>query len=86
MPRLVYHYDWQEQPVKFDIFTDSDLAGCKTSRRSTSGGVVMHGAHCIKHWATTQSTLSLSSGESELHGIAKGIRNALGFKSMCFDF
>ena len=45
----------------------------------------MHGSHCIKHWATTQSTLSLSSGESELHGITKGVQNALGFKSIAMD-
>ena len=45
----------------------------------------MHGNHCIRHWATTQSTLSLSSGESELHGIAKGIQNGIGFQSMARD-
>ena len=45
----------------------------------------MYGGHCLKHWSTTQSTLSLSSGESELHGIARGIQNAMGFKSMCAD-
>ena len=45
----------------------------------------MHGAHCIRHWATTQTTLSLSSGESELHGIAKGIQNGIGFQSMARD-
>ena len=45
----------------------------------------MYGSHCIKHWATTQTTLSLSSGESELHGIGRGIQNALGFRSMARD-
>ena len=45
----------------------------------------MYGSHCLKHWSTTQSTLSLSSGESELHGIGRGIQNALGFKSMARD-
>ena len=45
----------------------------------------MHGAHCIRHWATKQTTLSLSSGESELHGIAKGIQNGIGFQSTARD-
>ena len=45
----------------------------------------MHGSHCIKHWSTTQTTLSLSSGESELHGIARGIQNGLGFQSLARD-
>ena len=45
----------------------------------------MHGNHGIRYWATTQSTLSLSSGESDLHGIAKGIENGIGFQSMARD-
>ena len=45
----------------------------------------MNGMHCIKHWSSTQTTLSLSSGESELHGIAKGMAHAIGFQSMCND-
>ena len=85
LPRLVYRYEWQKRPTHLDIFTDSDFAGCKVSRRSTSGGVIMHGTHCLKHWASTQSTLSLSTAESELHGISKGIQMGLGFRSMCTD-
>ena len=45
----------------------------------------MYGKHCLKHWSKTQSTLSLSTAESELHGIANGIQVALGMKSMCSD-
>ena len=45
----------------------------------------MLGTHCLKHWSSTQSTLSLSSGESELHGIARGMQQAIGFQSMCND-
>ena len=45
----------------------------------------MHGNHCIKHWSTTQSTIALSSGEAELHGIAKGFSHALGMKSLAAD-
>ena len=45
----------------------------------------MFGSHCISHWATTQTTLSLSSTEAELHGIGKGISHALGLKSLYAD-
>ena len=45
----------------------------------------MCGSHCLTHWSSTQSTLSLSTAESELHGIAKGIQVGVGFKSMCAD-
>ena len=36
-PRAVYMYPWQSEPVQIDTFVDSDWAGCKGSRRSTSG-------------------------------------------------
>lgn len=45
----------------------------------------MLGPHCIRHWSTTQTTISLSSGEAELHGIAKGISHAIGMQSLCKD-
>ena len=38
MPRVVYRYDFQAPTGKIDTFSDSDWAGCKTSKRSTSGG------------------------------------------------
>ena len=50
LPRLVYNYRWQDEPDGVDIYVDTDFAGCKTTRRSTSGGVVLHGTHCIRHW------------------------------------
>ena len=45
----------------------------------------MVGAHCVRHYSTTQSTVSLSSGEAELHGIGKGIQHAMGLRSMYAD-
>ena len=45
----------------------------------------MIGGHLIKHWASTQKTLSLSSGESELSGILKGTSEALGLRSLAED-
>ena len=43
------------------------------------------GAHLLKHWSSTQTTISLSSGEAELHGIAKATTHALGFRNMARD-
>ena len=84
--RLVYQYDWLESvPDCIDIYCDTDFAGCKDTRRSTSGGVAMIGGHCVKHWAKTQTTVSLSSGESELHGICAGTAQGLGLQSIARD-
>ena len=57
---------------------DTDFAGCPTTRKSTSGGIVNIGEHCIKMWSSNQSVIALSSGEAEFYGIVKGASNALG--------
>ena len=46
---------------------------------------MLFGAHCNRHWSTTQSPISLSSGEAELHGISNRMQHALGLKSLCAD-
>ena len=46
---------------------------------------MMLGGHCLRHWSSTQSTLALSSGEAELHGIANGGANGLGIRSVGKD-
>ena len=85
LPRLVYKFDYQELEETADVYTDTDFAGCKETRRSTSGGVIMIGGHTIRHWSRTQSTIALSSGEAELSGIGSGIAEALGFQSLAKD-
>ena len=85
LPRLVYHFKFQQEPQAIEVFVDTDFAGCQSTRRSTSGGVAMVGQCCVKHWSKTQSTISLSSGEAELHGIAMGCSQALGLQSLLND-
>ena len=43
------------------------------------------GTHLLKHWATTQPTIALSSGEAELVGILKAASMGLGFQSLASD-
>ena len=65
-PRLVYNYPWQPESA-LDVFVDTDFAGCQSTRRSTSGGVALRGAHLIKHWSSTQKAVTLSSAEAEFY-------------------
>ena len=46
----------------------------------------MRDAHCLKVSSHMQSTISLSSGESEFHGIVKSAAISLGARSMLADF
>ena len=51
--RVVWKYEWQDEGAKWRVSTDSDWAGCKATRKSCSGGVLMKGTHCIKTWCST---------------------------------
>ena len=60
-------------------------------RKSTSGGIVMMGAHPIKTWSSTQGSVALSSAEAEFYAMVDAVLKAkwmatlaqeMGFKNM----
>ena len=67
------------------MYTDSDWAGDKNTRKSTSGGVAVVGGGTIKSWASTQSTRALSSGEAEYYALIKAAAEGLGMQSIARD-
>ena len=78
---MVHLYRWgqgNDDEDYLEVFVDTDFAGCKETRRSTSGGVCLLNGANVKQWSKTQTTLALSSGEAELHGINAGICQGLG--------
>ena len=74
--RVVYRYGWQETD-RIECYSDTDWSGCGRSRRSTSGGNMMHGLHTIKTWSSTQPSVTLSSGEAEFYGVVRASGAAL---------
>lgn len=48
-----------------DVWSYTNHAGCSETCKSATGGVIMLGSHVINHWPSTQSIISLSSGEAE---------------------
>ena len=46
----------------------------------------MLGPHVVKHASNLQSTIGLSSGESEFYGIVKGASVGLGLQSLLADW
>ena len=84
-PRLVWKYGMQSEQFEVTVRTDADWAGCHRSRKSTSGGTISLGEHCIKVWAKTQAVIAKSSAESELYGVVRGACEALGVKTLCAD-
>ncbi len=85
-PRYQQRFYWQDEVTEVDGFTDSDWAGCKSTARSTSGGAVKLGLHCLKTWSSTQAIVALSSAEAELYALTKGAAQLLGIMTLLSDF
>ena len=88
-PRLVQLFVEQASTANFvrlDVCGDSDHAGSLKTRKCTTGMVLMRDAHCLKVSSHTQSTISLSSGESEHYGIVKCATIGFGVRAMLSDF
>ena len=84
--RVVWLMRWSDEGGDtVDIFCDSDWAGCRATRRSTSGGILVVGGTAIKTWSTTQRTIALSSGEAEYASMVKAGAEGLGIVAVAKD-
>ena len=84
-PRLQQVYPWQDARTILKMFIDADWAGCRETRKSTTGGCATLGRHTLKGWSKTQSLIALSSGESELYAALKASAEALGITALLKD-
>ena len=65
--------------------TDSDCAGCTSTRKSTSGVLRSVLGTTISALSRTQQTLALSSGEAELYALGLGVAESLFIKSLILE-
>lgn len=84
--RVVQYFYPQAEFRTPRVYTDSDHAGCLKTRKSTTGIVLCTGRHCLKHSSNLQSTVSLSSGESEFYAMVKAAAVGLGAQAMFADW
>ena len=63
-------------------YVDSDWAGCRTTRKSTSGTVVQLLKSTVFFGRRKQGTIALSSGEAKLYAKGQGISMALFVKNL----
>ena len=68
------------------VYVDSDWAGDKIARKSTTGAVLKVGGDAVKTYSRNQKTIALSSGEAELYAIVSGIAEAIGIQSFWAEF
>ena len=70
--------DRGEQLVKrLEVYTDSDWASDQTSRKSTSGAVIMAEGMRLHAHSRGQAPVALSSCEAEVMAVSEGIKEAL---------
>ena len=67
------------------MYSDANWAGCKASRKSTSGGTELWGNACLKSYSKTQGTIAQSSAESELIAVVKAACEAIGTVALADD-
>ena len=77
-PTAVMHFCWQEDTCDFELYTDSDWASCRSTRKSTSGGMILRGRHLVCHWSKIQAKVAPSSGEAELYASNTGLSALAG--------
>ena len=83
---MVLKFDNQYRRDVMVGYSDSDWAGCRRTARSTSGGAIMLGGHCLKTWSATQKSVTLSSGEAELVAAVKMSTELLGLCQLAADW
>ena len=76
---------YDPRPEELVCYSDADWASDKTSRRSTSGGVVSLGGGVLNCWAKKQKSVALSSWESELFAAITSGTTSLGIQSESMD-
>ena len=84
-PRVRVWYHYQEEAQAIVTHSDTDWAGCRRTRRSTTGGYTSYGTHLLKAWCRTQATVALSSAEAELYGLVRASAETLGMMSLYQD-
>ena len=77
----MWEFPWQDECLELKSYADSDWGGRRGSRKSTSGGLVMLGKHCIKTWSSTQGAVALSSAEAEFYAMIEAVVRAKGLLS-----
>ena len=73
-PRLTLLYNWQRRQSQIDGYTDSDWAGCASTRKSTG-----------RDYSRQQKTIALSAAEAELYGMTACSWELLGMQACADD-
>ena len=79
---------WYPKSAHFDLvgFSDSDYAGCKVDRKSTSGGCQFLERSLVSWSSKKQNSVALSTAEAEYISARSCCAQLLWMKQTLFDF
>ena len=84
-PVLLYEF-WEDgEDFELKVFSDSDWAGDRDTRRSRSGGVALLAGCTVKSWSNRQATPAMSSAEAEYYALVKASAGALGIQALAAE-
>ena len=66
-------------------FSDADFAGCRDSRKSTSGSVFIFSGGAISWSSKKQPIVVQSTVEAEFVALSFAVREAIWLRQLCFD-
>ena len=71
-PTEVWKFEIQDQPSDYCVYTDSDWASDRETRKSMSSFAEKFGEHLIETSCARQTVVALSSGEAEFYAMTRG--------------
>ena len=81
---MALHLWRQIFPSSISTLVDSDFAGCRLTRKSTTGMVQIIGEHAVKHTSNLQGA-TLSVSECEYYALTHSAAHCLGLKAYMMD-
>jgi hypothetical protein len=86
VPRVGIAFPWRQRLDNVVVVeVDADFAGCLRSRKSTSGLAAFWCGCLLKSSAKSQSTIAVSTSESEFYSILGGASVGLGLQALLAD-
>lgn len=79
-------FNFQDKTTKITALSDSDWAGCKITRKSTTGLAIFLGEHLLHFGSKMQKAIALSSGEAELVAQTAAVGEALAVSNLMNEF
>ncbi|KAJ9547782.1 hypothetical protein OSB04_020325 [Centaurea solstitialis] len=79
---------WYPRDSGFDLtaFLDSDFAGCKLDRKSTTGGCHLHGGKLVSWTSKKQNSVSTSTTEAEYVAAGSCCAQVLWMRNQLLDY